>query len=202
MLSFAELPSETCWRIIRDEGFEIMLDSGAYSAWKRGTPINLEDYMEFIRWSGIRQYINLDVVGDPEATARNQATMEAAGLKPIPVFHYGEPWEVLRQLVDRYPLVGLGGHVGLPAREKDRWFGQVFAVCPDGQFHALGLANDRYLARYGFASADSIWWLYKFRERQKHLAAGDRKAEQRARVRWLLGIEDQVKGAYQLGLPV
>ncbi len=189
MLSFAEPPSEACWNLINEYRLEVLLDSGAFSAWKRGLEISLDGYMEFIREHGISQYLNLDVVGDPEATARNQAEMELAGLRPIPVFHFGESWEILDQLVKKYPLVGLGGTVGRPYSVKERWFQQVFTRHPGGRFHGLGFASDMLIRQFPFASTDSVWWVYKFRDKQKRFSAGDRKAEQAARVKYLLSFE-------------
>lgn len=197
MLSYAEPPSETCWQIIREHGLEILLDSGAFSAWKRGANINLADYMEYIKEHDIKQYFNLDVVGEPEATERNQAAMEAAGFKPIPVFHYGEDWTLLDQLVSKYPLVALGGTVGLPYSVKEQWFRQVFSRHPEGQFHGLGFASKGLLEQFPFASTDSVWWVYKYRDKQKRFAEGDRKDEQAARVKHLLGLEKASGKGYQ-----
>lgn len=197
MLSFAEPPTENCWKIIREYRFEILLDSGAFSAWKRGLRIELSDYMDYIQKYHINKYFNLDVVGNPEATAKNQIIMEAAGFNPIPVFHYGEPWELLDQLVAKYPLIGLGGTVGLPLREKEYWFRCVFTRHPEGNFHGLGFANEKLLKQFPFASTDSVWWIYKFRDKQKKFASGeDRKSEQAARVKHLLRLE-QTNTLYQ-----
>ena len=199
MISYAEPPSQTCWDLYRHYGIELILDSGAFSAWKRSIKINLQDYMDYIRRHGMKLYFNLDVVGDTEATARNQAAMEVVGLNPIPVFHYGEPWELLDRLVNKYSLVGLGGTVGLGPRKKERFFEGVFARHPEGKFHALGIAYDRYLRQFPFDSADSVWWLYKFRDSQRRFSEGDRKNEQVARVRHLLELEKSVR-RYQVAL--
>lgn len=202
MISFARPPSENCWRLYREYKIEVMADSGAFSAWKRGTAIKIEDYMAWLKKYTIEQYFNLDVVRDPIQTVINQLKMEAAGYKPIPVFHYGENWGLLRNYVNNYPLVGLGGTVGLSPREKERFFSQVFSLFPDGKFHALGVANERYLRKYPFESVDSIWWLYKFRDRQRRLAEGDSKAEQTARVRHLKEVSEQRERVYQGALPL
>jgi len=156
--------------------------------------------MAWLKTNDIQQYFNLDVVGDPKATRNNQSIMEQAGFNPIPVFHFGEPMELLSELIDKYPLIGLGGTVGQPLRAKEEWFRQVFSLYPQGQFHALGVANVRLLRQFPFASADSVWWVYKFRDKQTRLAPdGDRKAEQRARVKWLLGVEDN-QAVYQTAI--
>lgn len=197
MISFAEQPTETCWQLYREYGIEIIADSGAFSTWKRGTSIQLEDYMTWLRKYGIEQYFNLDVVRDPVQTTINQLKMEQVGFKPLPVFHYGENWRLLRYYADNYPLVGIGGTVGLSAREKDLFFSQVFSLFPEGKFHALGVADERYLRKYPFKSADSVWWIYKFRDRQRRFTLGGRKDEQAARVRHLQQIADLKVRAFQ-----
>lgn len=198
MISFAEPPTETCWRLYRQYGIEIMADSGAFSAWKQGREINIQDYMTWLTKRNINLYFNLDVVGDPESTATNQAKMEAAGFSPIPVFHYGEPWELLDQLVNKNAQVGLGGTVGRGFTEKVNWLQQVFSRHPEGKFHALGITSEQILTQFPFTSVDSTWWVFKHRENVRRLAPGtDRKAEQAARVRFLLQLEQREERQYQ-----
>ena len=52
----------------------LFLDSGAYSAWSKGVTIDIDEYISFIKKNikYITVYANLDVIGDPEATYRNQ----------------------------------------------------------------------------------------------------------------------------------
>ena len=107
MISFAEPPTQTCWKLYREYEIEIIADSGAFSMWKRGTNLNITDYMDWLRDNDIKHYFNLDVVGNPEETTNNQKLMEQAGFNPIPVFHFGEPMELLGELVTNYPLEGL-----------------------------------------------------------------------------------------------
>jgi hypothetical protein len=82
---------------------KILLDSGAYSTWRRGCPIDPFTYIDFIRTNlpYISMYIALDVIAGAngrrennpeaiEATARasdrNLQVMLDAGLTPLPVF--------------------------------------------------------------------------------------------------------------------
>lgn len=53
---------------------ELFLDSGAYSAWSQKTKINLKKYIKFIKENEdvIDVYSNLDVIGSPEGTWKNQ----------------------------------------------------------------------------------------------------------------------------------
>jgi hypothetical protein len=70
---------------------EILLDSGAYSAWTKGKGIALTDYMKYIKENKdyISAYINLDVFGDNEMSYDYYQIMKRKGYNPIPVVQYG-----------------------------------------------------------------------------------------------------------------
>ena len=71
---------------------DLFLDSGAFSAMTQGVKIDIYEYIDFIKEHEdvLEVYANLDVIGSAEGTWKNQMIMEEAGLKPLPVFHYGE----------------------------------------------------------------------------------------------------------------
>ena len=100
-----------------------MLDSGAFSVWNMGKTIDIYKYIEFIKENDIEIYFNLDVIGDVEGTKKNQKIMEDNGLNPIPVFHYGEPFEYLDWLVEQgYTYIGIGGTVGKSVQQREKFF--------------------------------------------------------------------------------
>jgi hypothetical protein len=185
LVSFASPPSEQCWKLLREHGFTVMADSGAFSAWKAGLEIDINEYAQWLQEAKPNIYFNLDVVGEPVATANNQAWLEKKGLSPIPVFHYGEGFGILAKMVLKYPLVGLGGTVGLRRSLKYTWFSAIFSAFPEGRFHALGLTEREMLASFPFITADSTWWLYRYRDKQARLSDGDNQQERLARIRWL-----------------
>ena len=153
MVSFADPLSEEGWRIARKHGMEVWLDSGAYSAWKRGAEIDIEDYADYIRRHKPDVYFNLDVVGDPSRTSVNQGYLEKLGLNPIPVFHMDERFTVLDDLVKKHQLIGLGGHVG---RNPRKWFDECFSR-HTVRFHGLGVTR-KIITEFPFWSVDSSWW--------------------------------------------
>lgn len=151
---------------------DMMLDSGAFSAHTKGTEIDLDAYIAYIKkWEPyFTCYINLDVIGDAEATARNQAKMEEAGLKPIPVFHIGEEFSFLKKLMDKYEYIGIGGIANLSGTgESFKFLNQVFdLVCdkegyPRNKLHAFGITNTEAMMGYPWYSVDSTSWLYSSR---------------------------------------
>jgi len=143
----------------KNMNFEILLDSGAFSTWKRGTEIKIDDYCSFIRKHSINNYITLDAVGDARRTEENTKAMESNGFSPIPVFHMGASLTVLERLLDEYPYICLGGSVGATYAKRVNFFRSVFNFAPKHQFHGLGLTDSRIMKMFPFFSVDSTTWL-------------------------------------------
>lgn len=165
----------------RDGGFEknwfevnmknkvdLFLDSGAYSAFTQGVEIDIQEYIAFIKEHQdiIKVYANLDVIGDAKGTWRNQLTMEKAGLKPVPVFHQGEPEKYLKKYVEKYDYICLGGMVGSSSPALAPWLDRMFLDYlidengfPKIKVHGFGLTSLRLMLRYPWYSVDSTSWV-------------------------------------------
>jgi hypothetical protein len=146
-----------------DQPIDIMVDSGAFSAFTLGSVIDLDEYAEWVRYWGkyFTAYANLDVIGDPRATRDNQRALEAKGLAPLPVFHTGEPWEVLDGYLERYSYIMLGGMVPYVG-QKNRlmpWLIKCFKKA-EGRavYHGLGLTSWYGLNSLPWYSVDSSTW--------------------------------------------
>ncbi len=146
----------------------LFLDSGAFSAYSQGAEIKIEDYIQFIKdhLPYLEQYANLDVIGDPKATRKNQAIMEKAGLHPIPCFHYGEPLEYLREYLQNYDYIALGGMVPISTPDLKVWLDDLFEnyICdrkgmPRVKVHGFGLTSFPLMKRYPWYSVDSTSWV-------------------------------------------
>lgn len=143
---------------------EVFADSGAYSAMTVGAPIDLDDYARWVlRWRHLfAAYSNLDVIGNPAATARNQALLEDRyGLTPLPVFHTGSPWGVLEGLVARYPYVALGGMArkAYQAPTLIPWLIRCFRLAGEGsRFHGFGATDWQIISSFPWRSVDSTTW--------------------------------------------
>lgn len=158
------------------------LDSGAYSAWSAGKPVDLDEYCEFIRANieCIDVYAALDVIpGSPgkpatskqrdEAAAESWANylyMKAQGLSPLPVYHYGEDVKWLRNMLDAgVDYIGLGGLVGIPGGSRKVWLDRVFTLITDEQgaptvkTHGFGMTSVPLIFRYPWYSVDSTSWI-------------------------------------------
>lgn len=96
----------------------VFADSGAFSAYTLGKKsLNVHAYGDWLLQNQqyFEVYANLDektgtAKENMEAGLRNQRILEDMGLTPLPVFHAGEPWELLRDYVEEYPYIALGGN--------------------------------------------------------------------------------------------
>jgi len=148
----------------------IFLDSGAFSALNKKTEVDMQEYIAFIKANEqfIEVYANLDVIGDAEATLKNQQIMEAAGLRPLPVFHSEDDFSYLHHYVKNYDYIALGGMAGKDSTTKkrieflDRCF-EVICDTPDKKpkckVHGFGLTENAMLFRYPWYSVDSTTWV-------------------------------------------
>ena len=144
-----------------------VLDSGAFSAWNTHARIDLGRYTQDAKRlkatdPTLLEIFSLDVIGDWRASARNCETMWSVGVKAIPTFHGGEPWDVLTALARDYPKIALGGVVGWKGETKFAWVGQCFARIwnPDRPVpvHGFGMTSKKMLLRYPLHSVDASTW--------------------------------------------
>jgi hypothetical protein len=138
-------------------------DSGAFSALTQKAPIQVNDYIGWLKrnrhWFTV--YANLDVIGDPKATLRNQMTMEDAGLTPIPVFHGGSDWSYLEHYIEQYPYICIGGIVG---KNATPFLIQCLKMAQGKSvFHAFGNTSWEVFLDLPLYSVDSSTWGMVFR---------------------------------------
>jgi hypothetical protein len=161
---------------------QILLDSGAYSAFSQGQPIKVNDYISFIkRYKGLLcRYVSLDVIpgtdgqrtADPnrlEAAAkesyRNHQIMKDAGLSPIPVVHHDDRLYWLeRYLADGEPYIGLSP-IKRSLLDAIRYLDAAFALISDAsasanvKTHGFGVTTALLCKEYPWTSIDSATWL-------------------------------------------
>jgi hypothetical protein len=139
---------------------KLFLDSGAFSAWNSGIDINFIKHHDKL----IDMYANLDVINDADATWKNQKIMEAEGMKPLPVFHVGEPIKYLYLYMDKYEHIAIGGIANLSTPKRLMGLDTCFnIICDDdgiprNKVHSFGMSSLGILRRYPWYSADSTSW--------------------------------------------
>lgn len=143
-------------------------DSGAHTARTMGKSIDIDDYGKWL--VDVQElctiYANLDVIGAPDATRRNQEYLETQyGLHPMPVFHTGEPFSVLEDYIaDGYTYIALGKLLGNSQKDLTPWIARCFEVAGDrAVFHGFGLTVWQQLKRWPWYSTDSSSWVASVR---------------------------------------
>ena len=117
LVSYAYLrkcrPEDRKWILeeATNEGFEVLLDSGAFTAANCGETILLDEYSSFLKkyQKSFFGYFTLDVLQDPETTKTNLASLLDQGLSPIPIHVWGSDEETMSDLFKLSDFVGLGG---------------------------------------------------------------------------------------------
>lgn len=156
---------------------KLFLDSGAYSAWSQGQPIDIDKYIAFIikHKHFLEAYSVLDVLdatGDKEASAAatfaNLQLMESMGLSPLPCFHYNEPEKYLIKYTSgKYDYISLGGMVPEDESKLQPWLDRIFRdfICdstgmPKVKVHGFGMTTHELIWRYPWFSIDSASWVF------------------------------------------
>lgn len=135
-----------------------VVDSGAFTAWKAGKSISVDDYCTFLNNLPVKpwRYFALDMVGNPEGSFRNYEIMLRRGFKPIPVFTRGEDPSVLDLYYKTSDVVGIGG---LVATKGNKGFVRgIMEKVGDRKVHWLGFTSLPFLKHYKPYMADSSSW--------------------------------------------
>jgi hypothetical protein len=136
----------------------LMLDSGAYSAWKSGKTIDIVDLTRETKQARWDESVSLDVIGDWKASEENALRQKALGSPAFPVFHYGEPFPLLERYCAEFPKVGLSCRFGETVTESYRFIERCFRLAWPHRFHSFGWVAEKLLTTFPFHSADTASW--------------------------------------------
>lgn len=165
-----------------EPAISVMLDSGAYSAWFHGAPIELDAYIDYIKRHRrlFNSIVALDMIpGENRKVAKTQAAIEMAarvshdnftkmrkaGIEAIPVFHQGEDFKWLERMIDEG--VGYIGISPAPRASQEiilRWLDQCFTRITDKdglplvKTHGFGATSFGICKRYPWFTIDSTTW--------------------------------------------
>lgn len=148
---------------------DLILDSGAFSAFTMNTKIDITDYGKTVLKN--KQYItrcaNLDVIGDSEATYKNWLILKEMGCNPLPVIHYGseKKWFDIYLKEHKVEYLALGGLVPYTKQKTKlkKWLDYSFSLIKPYfpvKIHLFGVTTNWVLKRYPVYSCDSTGWLY------------------------------------------
>lgn len=139
-------------------GTRFLLDSGAFTAWKAGREILLDDYCRFIDDLPTKpwRYFTLDVIGNPDKTMDNYQKMLSRGYNPIPIFTRGEDPAVIDEYYKTTDLIGVGGLVGTKGNKG--FVKGIMEKIGKRKVHWLGFTRFDFIKYYKPYSVDSSSW--------------------------------------------
>lgn len=145
-----------------------LLDSGGYSARKRGVKINVKEYADYINRYGIKWAFNLDTSDLQESQENQKYLEEHTNCYIMPVYHVSE-WrkdetrDYVDYYTDCYPFIAIGGIAGAIVSRKnaERYLNYIFAraIKKGTLCHGLGITRSWALNKYPFFCCDSTSWM-------------------------------------------
>lgn len=149
---------------------ELMTDSGAYSAWTQGKPVNLTEYTDFVLANPetIAHVVNLDSIDPtgPEVAAAtgwaNLCYMKDRGVDPLPVYHARERLDWFDKMLDTCKYIGISGTSLVSPTEHLAFYDLSYHYGTDSQgyplakYHAFGDTAPHSMLTYPWFSADSV----------------------------------------------
>ena len=136
----------------------VLLDSGAFTAYTKGKEVDLSEYHKFLKENEhlIDEYIQLDVIGNPERTVENLELSRAEGFNPIPVFTRGMKMDYLDKLKGDRFCIG-----GMMNQDKMGVLNTLLNYLPNpNQVHCLGVDQLKiYTHRNPPFSTDASNWV-------------------------------------------
>lgn len=140
---------------------DILLDSGAFTAFTQGVEITVDDYCERLERLGehVWQYITLDVVENREQTRINLAEMRRRGFSPMAVFTLDEEYAAVPELIDGNLHLCVAGGVSQPTDWYSARIEKVWRTSgKKALLHGLGYTRGAAPLRSRVHSIDSSTW--------------------------------------------
>lgn len=180
--------------------FSIALDSGAYRIWKAKGESSLTAYMMAVEGyqgkGAVFDFVtSLDDMESWEATRQNFLDWrEMCEVPVVPVWHYGEPTDLLTEYLDLSPEVGIGGLVPhlftkAPKEQKEECRKVVIALCAayPHRLRLFGACDISLLnaVKDSALSADSSLWL-RGQRRGAYIHVNERNGKLQQLNKWLM----------------
>ena len=168
--------------IAAGQPFELMYDSGAFTAWSKGKEVDLEDLMrvydlmleKYEHHSAATWLISLDKIPGKRGETATPADIEEAvrisdlnfevlekryGQRVLPVFHQNESTERLHQVAAMAPYICVSPRNDLHEGSRRRWSQEVHAEIPGKKTHGLAATGFAMMSQVPWGSVDSATWV-------------------------------------------
>lgn len=162
--------------------FELMLDSGAFTAWSKGHEVELDDLIE-VYDSMLEAYgdsatatwlISLDKIpGEKGRTASESEIKEAIEISDnnfkvlrkrygdivLPVFHQNESSSRLHEVAKMSQYICVSPRNDLAEPSRRAWSKEVHALIPGKRTHGLAATGYAMMSQVPWGSVDSATWV-------------------------------------------
>jgi len=155
-------------RVISEVCRSFVFDNSAFSIWKSGGVLNVEEYTEWVReWHkhpGFRWALIPDIIDGDEKSNDWEVDNWPPELAGVPVWHMHERLERLAQLCRWWPTVALGSSGEFSHPNSKVWWGRMTQamdfICddlgrPPAKLHGLRMMNPAIFTKLPLTSADS-----------------------------------------------
>jgi hypothetical protein len=147
--------------VSRKGQYNLIVDSGAFTAFNAGKTVDLDAYCDMIKRLEFLQpfeYVQLDVIGNHEETMRNYLKMRDMGLNPVPVFTRGAPLEMLEKFYEMTDYVFIGGIARAKSDPENAFVRWIASKVGKRKMHLLGVTrNDAVNAARPYSVDSSTW---------------------------------------------
>jgi hypothetical protein len=144
---------------------KVILDSGAYTAHRKGKKIDIDDYAEYVKEHG-NEYdmcFNLDSIGNAKKSYTNWKYLQSKGVDTVPIYHIGTNEVFLRKYLRETDYIGLGAIANLETTQRLLGLSHIWKTyltnkegIPTVKVHGLGLTAVDIMIRYPWYSVDSF----------------------------------------------
>ena len=145
--------------------FNLLIDSGAFTAWNTGKIITLDGYCKMLDSLPIEpeRYFALDVIGDAKATEDNYDEMLKRGYKPSPVFTRSQNLSEVDKYFETADMIGCGGLVNKEGPKPQGFIDKVMKQAKGRKVHLLGYTQPKFIKYFRPYSCDSSSWIRAMR---------------------------------------
>ena len=144
---------------------KVILDSGAYTAHRKGKKIDIDEYAEYVKKHGNEYEVcfNLDSIGNAKKSYTNWKYLQSLGVNTIPIYHVGTNEVFLRKYLRENDYIGLGAIANLETTQRLLGLSHIWKTyltdkqgMPIIKVHGLGLTAVPIMIRYPWFSVDSF----------------------------------------------
>lgn len=153
---------------VADNASSFVLDNGAFTAWRKGKPLDVAGYMAWVReWHrhpGFDWALIPDVIDGGEQENNQLISRWGCSLPGVPVWHLHESVQRLRWLCGAWQRVALGSSGKWSTPGTPDWWQRIDeamnAICDEAgrpfcKLHGLRMLNPEIVERLPLSSADS-----------------------------------------------